>query len=314
MSLLGGLYGLAVGARNRLYDRGAFRTRKLVGPVVSVGNISAGGAGKTPFVILLGELLKRNGVAFDVLSRGYGRATRGALLVDPKGAAVEFGDEPLLIARRLGCPVVVGESRYEAGLVAERKFGPLLHVLDDGFQHRSLARDIDIVLLTAEDLKDDLLPAGRLREPLNSLNRADVVVISEDCDASALRFTGKPIWRIRRSLDVSAAPERAIVFCGIARPKRFLEQLRSKGITSVAERFYGDHHAYSDADIGELLRLKAQSNAGGFITTEKDAVNLGQRVSQLDPIGIAQVTMEIVDPADAVDSIWRVLGDRKQRT
>jgi tetraacyldisaccharide 4'-kinase len=314
VSLPGGVYGAAIGVRNRLYDGGFLRARKLAGPVVSVGNISAGGAGKTPFVILLGELLKQRGVGFDVLSRGYGRSARGVRCVDPNGSAEEFGDEPLLIARRLKCPVVVGESRYEAGALAEKKLGPQLHILDDGFQHRSLARDLDIVLVTLEDLKDDLLPTGRLREPLKSLNRADVVVMSGDFGASVLPVSDKPVWRIRRDVEISGAPARPVVFCGIARPKRFLEQLRSKGINSVAEKVYRDHHAYLDADIDELLRLKTQSNADGFITTEKDWLNLGQRIARLGTIATAKVTMEIVDPADALDAVLRAIYARRQRT
>ncbi len=124
MSLLSAIYGSAVCARNHLYDSGIFRDRRLQGSVVSIGNLSVGGSGKTPFVILLGELLKSRGVEFDVLSRGYGRQTRGVLLVDPGGSSSEFGDEPLLIARRLEVPVVVGEDRYRAGVFAEAKFGP----------------------------------------------------------------------------------------------------------------------------------------------------------------------------------------------
>ena len=152
--------------RNRLYDSGTLRTHKLQGPVVSIGSISAGGAGKTPFLIMLGELLKQRGIAFDVLSRGYGRKTKGVRLVDPQGSPQEFGDEPLLIARKLGVPVIVGEDRYAAGQLAEAKFGPQVHLLDDGFQHRRLARDFDIVLVTRRELRDTLLPSGRLREPL----------------------------------------------------------------------------------------------------------------------------------------------------
>src|SRR6266568_3135927 len=170
---LGEIYGAFVGTRNYLFDRGVLRSHTLAGPVVSVGNISVGGSGKTPFLIWLGELLKRRGIGFDVLSRGYGRKTRGVQQVAPEGSAADFGDEPLLIAQRLGCPVIVGESRYQAGLFAESKFGPQLHILDDGFQHRSLARDFDIVVLTAEDARDRLLPGGRLREPVSSLSRAD---------------------------------------------------------------------------------------------------------------------------------------------
>jgi tetraacyldisaccharide 4'-kinase len=111
---LSSIYGVAVRARNALYDRKRLPARRLEGPVVSVGNLSAGGSGKTPFVLLLGELLQSRGVKFDVLSRGYGRESRGVLLVDPAGLPQEFGDEPLLIARRLQVPVIVGEDRYEA--------------------------------------------------------------------------------------------------------------------------------------------------------------------------------------------------------
>lgn len=311
MTVLGRVYGAAVGTRNHLYDRGLLPVRRLAGPVVSVGNISAGGAGKTPFVILLGELLKQRGVSFDVLSRGYGRATRGVRLVNPNGSAEEFGDEPLLIGRRLDCPVVVGESRYQGGLFAEQRFGPQLHILDDGFQHRALARDLDIVLLTPEDLKDSMLPAGRLREPLHSLSRADVMVMSGESEASTLHFSGKPIWRIRRDIEISGSPDLPVVFCGIARPKRFVDQLRSKGIKPVAEKFYRDHHAYSESDIDDLLRLKTQSNADGFITTEKDVVNLAPHISRLGTTAIAKVTMEITDPPDALDAVLRFIRNRK---
>ena len=313
MSLLRGLYGAAVRGRNRLFDGGVLKARKLQGQVVSVGNISAGGTGKTPFVILLGGLLQQRGVAFDVLSRGYGRKTKGVLLVDANGAAEEFGDEPLLIARRLGCPVIVGESRYRAGLLAERRFGPQLHLLDDGFQHRSLARDFDIVLLTPEDLNDDLLPKGRLREPLSSLSRASAVVLSGDLDVSRLPMPLGPVWRVRRDIQVASSYPRSVVFCGIARPQKFVQHLRSKGMVPVAEKFYPDHHAYSDTDVEELLRLKTESRADGFITTEKDAVNLESKISRLNPVALARVTMEIVEPADAIDSMLRLIGPRSER-
>src|SRR3989442_5889226 len=148
MNFLAYIYGASAGARNVLYDRGVLHARKLRGPVVSVGNLSVGGAGKTPFVLLLGELLTARGLQLDILSRGFGRKTRGVALVDPAGSSRDFGDEPLLLARRLAVPVIVGEERYQAGVFAEKKFGPQLHLLDDGFQHRSLARDFDIVLIT----------------------------------------------------------------------------------------------------------------------------------------------------------------------
>src|SRR5258708_24238065 len=188
---------MGIKGRNGLDRRGGFRIRRLAGPVISVGNISVGGSGKTPFVILLGGLLRQRGVAFDVLSRGYGRKTRGVLAVDPNGLAHDFGDEPILIAKRLGCPVIVGESRYQAGQFAENKFGPQLHILDDGFQHRSLARDFDIVLLAPEDVGGQLLPTGRLRDPLSSLRRPDPVVLPPDSNYSDSKLDAPPIYPFR---------------------------------------------------------------------------------------------------------------------
>ena len=177
------LFSAVVAARNALYDRGILQQRRLLRPVISIGNLSVGGAGKTPFVIMLAELLRQAGVRVDVLSRGYGRTSSGVLVVDAGGDARRFGDEPLLIARRLpDVPVIVGESRYQAGLEAERRFQTDVHLLDDAFQHRRLARDFDIVLLSRRDLQDRLLPSGLLREPLSSIARAGAVIWSEPGD------------------------------------------------------------------------------------------------------------------------------------
>src|SRR3984885_11485770 len=197
---LAAMYGGVVRTRDVLYKRGLARSRRLQGPVISIGNLSTGGSGKTPFVILLGELLKARGIRFDVLSRGYGRTTRGVLLVDPGGRARDFGDEPLLIARRLQTPVVVGEDRYEAGRFAESRFGAQIHLLDDGFQHRGLARDFEIGLVTPDDARDRLLPAGRLREPLRSLERADAVVLTSGASPEWFPLAGKAVWRVRRGI------------------------------------------------------------------------------------------------------------------
>jgi tetraacyldisaccharide 4'-kinase len=310
---LSSVYGLVVLERNRLYDRGKLRARRLRGPVISVGNISTGGSGKTPFVILLGELLKARGIKFDVLSRGYGRQSRGVMQVDPGGSSAMFGDEPLLIARRLEIPVILGEDRYRAGLFAEQKFGPLLHLLDDGFQHRRLARDFDVVLVTPEDARDRLLPTGRLREPLAALQRADAIVLASGATQEAFPLTGKVVWRVRRGITPTSVPPRPIAFCGIARPQSFMLQLRKAGIEPAAEAVYRDHHAYTEADIRELLALRAKSEAGGFITTEKDAINLGAYFSALQPLAVIPVKMELVDAANAVDTMLRILDERKNQ-
>jgi tetraacyldisaccharide 4'-kinase len=312
MNPLSPLFGLGVRARNALYDRGIARAHKLHGPVVSIGNLSVGGSGKTPFVLLLGELLKTKGLKFDILSRGYGRQTRGVALVDPAGSTRDFGDEPLLMARRLGVPVVVGEERYQAGLLAERKFGAQFHLLDDGFQHRSLARDFDIVLVTPEDIRDRLLPAGRLREPLNSLRRADAIVLTGGASQEAFPLDGKLVWRARRGITPTNVPARPVVFCGIARPKNFVLQLRTAGIEPAAEAFYHDHHAYNEQDIRDLLSLRQRSEADGFVTTEKDAVNLAGYLSALEPLAVVPVKMELVDAANAVDTMLARIAERRR--
>ena len=313
MNPLGAIYGAFVWARNRSYDRGLLKSHRLSGPVISVGSLSSGGAGKTPFVILLGQLLKQRAISFDVLSRGYGRKTRGVLQVDPDGSPREFGDEPLLIAKTLGCPVVVGESRYQAGLFAEAKFAPQLHILDDGFQHRSLARDFDIVLLPPEDVRDQLLPGGRLREILSSLRRADAVVQIGDADHFPSGVDESRIWRMRRTISFADPPSRPVVFCGIARPQQFVEQLGATGIEFAVKKFYHDHHAYTETDIRDLLNLRDRTHAGGFITTEKDAINLGPHVSQLEPLTIARVVMELQQPADALDTILHAIAEPRPR-
>jgi tetraacyldisaccharide 4'-kinase len=311
---LSAVYGAVVGVRNALYDRRWLRSRSLEGTVISVGNISTGGSGKTPFVILLGELLKARGIRFDVLSRGYGRATRGVLLVDPGGLPRDFGDEPLLIARRLQTPVVVGEDRYEAGRFAESRFGAQIHLLDDGFQHRGLARDFEIGLVTPDDARDCLLPAGRLREPLRSLERADAIVLTSGASPESFPLAGKTVWRVRRGIVAQDVPARPIVFCGIARPQNFLLQLRAAGIDPVAEAFFRDHHAYTEKDIRDLLELRQRSEAGGFVTTEKDAVNLGGYLAALAPLVVVRVKMELADTANAVDTMLRVIEERRRHS
>jgi len=342
MNPLSGLYGAGVALRNALFDRGVLPAHRLERPVVSVGNLSVGGSGKTPFVIALGELLKQRNISFDVLSRGYGRTTRGVLVVDPAGSPSDFGDEPLLIARKLGVPVVVGESRYEAGRLAEQKFQAEMHLLDDGFQHRSLARDFDIVLMTASDLEDRLLPIGRLREPLSSLERADAIILPQSLATESLVLQEKPVWRMQREIHIApsdltnsfregtalavplAAPPTAgfspggptspIVFCGIARPSQFFAQVRAAGVAPAAEVVFRDHHACDERDIQRLLTMRTKLGAGGFLTTEKDAINLGPLQAELEPLAVATLRVTIDRPAELVDTILARIAGRKPRS
>src|SRR5580704_19478377 len=273
-----------------------------------------GGLGKNSVRHFVGRVIEGAGIRFDVLSRGYGRATRGVLLVDPGGLPRDFGDEPLLMARRLQAPVVVGEDRYQAGRFAESRFGAQIHLLDDGFQHRGLARDFEIGLVTPDDARDRLLPAGRLREPLRSLERADVVVLTSGASPESFPLAGKTVWRLRRGIIAQDVPPRPIVFCGIARPQNFLLQLRAAGIDPVAEAFFRDHHAYTEKDIRDLLQLRQRSEAGGFVTTEKDAVSLGGYMGALGPLAVVPVKMELADAANAVDTMLRVIEERQRRS
>jgi len=324
MNPLTGLYGAVAALRNTLFDRGVLSSRRLEQPVVSIGNLSVGGSGKTPFVIALGELLKARGIRFDVLVRGYRRKTRGVLVVETDGNAADFGDEPLLIARRLGVPVIVGESRYDAGRVAEQKFQSQLHILDDGFQHRSLARDVDIVLITERDFDDRLLPSGRLREPISSLQRADAIVLPRNFSGQkfsvheltieSLARQGKLIWRMTREISMPGAPAAPIVFCGIARPQQFFAQVRAAGITPVAEVEFRDHHAYDGRDIERLLAMRGKLGAGAFLTTEKDAVNLGPLHADLDPLAVAVLSLTLEHPTDVLDVILARIEERKPRS
>jgi tetraacyldisaccharide 4'-kinase len=314
MNPLSLLYGAASGARNLVYDTGWF-TARLQAPVVSVGNISVGGTGKTPFIIYLGEQLKQRGINFDVLSRGYGRASKGIHIVDPEGSPRDYGDEPLLIAQRLGVPVIVGENRYHAGLLAERRFGPQLHLLDDGFQHRQLHRDLDIVLLGEDDLDDRLLPVGRLREPVSALERADAVIGADHGTAEKFKGLRASVHTMKRTMTMEAAPAGSqIAFSGIARPHGFFAGLRDGGVKIVAERAFRDHHAYSQADVTELIEIKASSGAAGFVTTEKDQINLEGFASQLSPMAVVKLNVSVDRAEELLARVAQLVAGRGAET
>jgi tetraacyldisaccharide 4'-kinase len=324
LSPLAAIFGAAVAARNALYDRGLITQKRLSWPVISVGNLSIGGAGKTPFAIMLGELLQSRKIAFDILSRGYGRSDAGIRLVDEKGSPALYGDEPLLMAQRLGVPVIVGADRFAAGQFAEKQFsemrpahgGTWLHLLDDAFQHRQLHRDFDIVIVTPSDAKERLLPAGRLREPITSLRRANAVVLTEGASADGLPIDKQHVWRVTRKIDVSNVPTRPIAFCGIARPERFFSDLRSAGVEVAGEATFRDHHAYTESDIRDLLRLRAEKNANGFLTTEKDAINLSRNSPELlqsmQPLTAVPLKMELIDADRAVDTMLGTIAENLQ--
>jgi tetraacyldisaccharide 4'-kinase len=310
------LYAAAVTLKNTAYDRGWRKAEQLQWPVVSVGNISVGGSGKTPLVIHLAEVFKRRGLYVDVLSRGYGRSSDIVEQVDPAGSARRFGDEPLLIAQAAGVPVYVGASRYAAGLLAEKRHsGSGIHLLDDGMQHRQLARSADIAVVHRGDLKETLLPAGNLREPLSSLRRASIVALrDEDTDLEAqLRQRGisAPIWWIDRAIQAPQHTGRPLVFCGIARPEEFFTSLQDNGIAAAATHAFRDHHDYSETDMRQLIQMARRVDADSFLTTEKDFVRLlpeqRQMLSSAAPLHAVKLVVHVRNEAVAIEQLLSLL-------
>lgn len=308
-------YCLGLALRKLQLRTGLKPIRRLRWPVVSIGNLSTGGAGKTPLTIALAKALTARGLHVDVLSRGYGR--RGSahpLLVDPGGIAENFGDEPLAIARESQVPVYVAAERYEAGVMAERPVPSSLglHLLDDGFQHRQLARNIDILLLNRRDLNDHLLPAGNLREALHAAARAHVIAIPEDEPEveARLRSIGwqGTVWRIRRHMEVPRIDGPVAAFCGIARPDQFFKGLESKGVKLAARTAFADHHNYNAGDLARIESEARRVGAKALLTTEKDRIRLGALAASF-PIQTVPLRIEIEDEPAAIDWILHSLRD-----
>jgi tetraacyldisaccharide 4'-kinase len=311
-------YRLALALRDVQLRMGLKPVRRLRLPVVSVGNLSAGGAGKTPLTIALAKALTARGVQVDVLSRGYGRQrSTSPLLVDSCGTSEQFGDEPLVIAREAHVPVFVAAERYEAGLMAERSalsgFG--LHLLDDGFQHRQLHRDVDILLLSRGDLADHLLPAGNLREALRAAERASVIAIPADepevADWVKSRGWKGQVWRVRRRMDVPRINESkfegpAVAFCGIARPEQFFAGLERAGLRVAARFAFPDHHRYTAGDLERVTMAAQKAGAAALLTTEKDRVRLGALAASL-PIQTVPLRIEIENERAAIEWLARSL-------
>jgi tetraacyldisaccharide 4'-kinase len=311
---LGLLYGAVTRARLRLYRSGFLKTEDVGAPVVSVGNLTAGGTGKTPLVEWVARALARDGLRPCVLTRGYGRADERRRVVASDGARVlaevnECGDEPRLLAERLlgAASVVCDRDRVAAARWARAELGAGVFVLDDGFQHLRIARDLDVVTLDATDPWGGgaLLPRGRLREPRSALARADCVVITRaelageigGLRAEVARLTGgraavvtsrvrtlglKPLGDAGVKLESpgvggsggfeTAGP--AAAFCGVGNPRAFFEHLRRDGFELRHTRAFPDHHAYTEADAETVSREAARGGARALLTTAKDAVKL----------------------------------------
>ncbi len=286
------LYSVIVRAKAWLYARGIFRGKRLPGTVVGVGNLTVGGTGKTPMVLAVAERLAGEGKQTAILTRGY----RGA--ADPESGGVPQSDEVALLRERLAGKVQlgVGANRYESGMILA-KHGVDWFVLDDGFQHLKLSRDADIVLVDATDPfgGGKVLPAGRLREPLSALRRADLVVITRSVQAPSTalesilrRHTNCPIFyastrlesvlRIPR-LDMALPQEdwrkaKYFAFCGIGNSDAYFDDLRNWGFQVTQRRAFLDHHRYTPRETAELEQAAAASGADALLCTEKDVWNL----------------------------------------
>ncbi len=325
-------YRGAVALRNGLYDRGLFQQRRLPCPVVSVGNITVGGTGKTPLVILLAKLLCEKGRRPAVLSRGYGARTKGPVNVVSDGNRIrmgwhEGGDEPVLIARSLsGVPVLTGPRRLLTGQAAIGRFGADILILDDAFQHRALYRDLDIVLVDAVRPFGNgrLLPGGPLREPAGALSRAHLLIRTGGSKGSEQPLPGspeKPSFRgFHRPLGIAAGGtghllpaaalqgQRVCAFAGIGRPEAFRRSLNELTAEIVSFRTFPDHHPYRRTDVDSLRRLAAETGADRIVTTEKDGVRLADFPDFLTEIFLLRIGMEIT-PADSfAELIFSRLG------
>jgi tetraacyldisaccharide 4'-kinase len=362
------LYRLALAFRELRLLVGLEPVRRLRFPVVSIGNLSTGGSGKTPLTIALAKALKRRGLRVDVLSRGYGRQSLLAARVQPGGSAEEFGDEPLLIAREARIPVYVAPRRYEAGLLAEAdaeaqppagqsraetaetdvktdqnelqpapsapRASPAtgaapddpssatgqaaaqpslrhVHLLDDGFQHRQLDRDVEILLLNQQDWQDRLLPAGNLREPRAAIRRASVIALPADQPGleAALCAWGwqGPVWRLHRKMEIPLVNSPVAAFCGIARPEQFFAGLEATGLEIALQLAFPDHFTYTREVLEELLAEAQEKECTAIVTTGKDLVRLGKLTSIFPdslPLVAASMSIEIENESVALD--WLV--------
>jgi tetraacyldisaccharide 4'-kinase len=300
------------------------RTRRLQHPVISVGNISVGGRGKTPVVQEIARRLIAMGERPSILSRGYARRrVEDGVVVVSDGCRIladvtRSGDEPMLLARALdGAAVLVAEQRHLAGMLAERRFGRTVHVLDDGFQHVQLARDIDLVIVNGRDLEDRLLPFGRLREPVEALRAATAIVIDEDGGAVSAGARARldaaigartPIFSLRRT---SAAwqplesdrpwpqsPVPVLAVAAIAAPERFRRTLEASGWPIADMLTFRDHHWFIRRDLDRIAGHAARVGAVAVVTTSKDAMRL--LVHRPLPLPFAHVPITAaIEPAGA---------------
>lgn len=311
------LYDILLRIRALLYQYGVFKSYRLSCPVISVGNLTVGGTGKTPVTIWIARYLQQQGLRVAVLSRGYGGTLKGEVAVVSDGRTVFLtpeacGDEPYLMARTLpGLLVVVGADRYRAGLLALERLHPDILLLDDGFQHLRLQRGLDILLLDSRRPFGNgwTLPLGLLREPRTALKRADLVVYTRHQPGQSEVDPGVPscscshqLTTFNRLTDGKELPiaafqqARVAAFCGIADPEAFFEGLRSQGMSLVATLALPDHEPYRGDGLRRLDGFATQQNTDWLVTTEKDGVKLvGQQHPWSGKLVTARLELKMSD-------------------
>lgn len=325
------LYGLVVRVRIWLYRHGTLQRRRLDGIVVSVGNLTAGGTGKTPMVVWLARQLVGAGEAVAVLTRGY-RSVELPEGAPDRNSSRRVSDEVLVLESHLGdrVPIGVGKDRYHTGLDLERK-GVKWFVLDDGFQHLSLARDADLVLIDDLDPFGGglLLPAGRLREPISGLRRADAIVITRstsdpELETELRHYSDAPIFYARTELlgvtRVFPSPPRPatdaerhmkfIAFCATGNPPAFFADLTRWGLSVVGTVRYPDHYRYNQRRINEMEQFAGEQGAKAMICTEKDLLNFGGLKFSRFPLFACRIAMRPTDPAGLWNALVAKIGRR----
>lgn len=325
IQVLSAAYSAVAAWRRQWYLANPSRRRRLARPVISVGNLRVGGSGKTPIAAHIAQLLLEEGERPAILTRGYGRrrAEDGVTVVsDGTGvhAALEVaGDEPLMLARALpGVAVLVGSDRYLSGCLAENRFGATVHVLDDGFQHLELERDLDLLLVSEDDLHDRPMPAGRLREGLGAAATADAALVSAGYDTAAERI-GRAlhvdtVFRVTRVIgaprmlggerDTVVVPQasRVFVVSGIARPERFVNDIVGAGWEIAGLIEFRDHHRFDSADVARITAEARRAGAAIVLTTEKDATRLA--ACELGDLPVASVPLMVGIESAAAFRTW----------
>lgn len=307
--ILAKTFGALVNIRNKKYDENG-AVIQVSTPVISVGNLSVGGTGKTPFVIMLAKYFLSKNLKPGIVGLGYKRKSDGEIIVcDGNSILVDAetaGDEMLLIALSLNVPVIAHESKSEAAKSMAEKFKPDVILVDDGFQHRNLYRDLDIVLIDRETVENPhLMPEGRLREPIESLKRADIVSftgnfeitqkILDNIDETAVQIKVKALqgtpYQFYNSEKIDTKEVRQIksgivAFAGIAKPNKFRDMLQNSGYNIADFINFSDHHIYKESDIKKISDICKKNNVNFFGTTEKDFVKISKFKNQFQELGL----------------------------